>query len=606
MPDISKVILNGVTQMDVTQDTVAPGNLLLNETATMSNGTRTVGTVDLSTYAPLNSPDFTGTPTAPTAAAGTNTTQIATTAFVKTATDETYQKTVNPNLLDNWYFVGGGSQQGGGQFPINQRGATSGTTTNATYGLDRWIWSYGSSTGTWALSSSGLTLTPTDSIQFIQKLRSPEAIDGKMVTASVLFSDGTLCSGSIVKDNSSSSQYYWNSGNNVHIRSIYTDFRIIVYETKTIVAAKLELGSTQTLAHKEGSTWVLNEVPNYADEFNKCIDCQSDASDPYSHHNMLVADLTLHVDVTNGSDSNTGLDSSHALQTVAAALNKIPNDMAGRIARISLAAGTYPQISLANKHDMNLEILPETGVSASSILIGGYNCADTVSNSWISFVHVTFIGGAGAYGAVTGNFHRFGSCVFDGGLLSVSGHGYITGCTFRNLPNHDALTVSYGTVHVYTPVIENTCNKVGIKAASSGIVSVSSYVVSNNATIPYECSYSGRIFIGPRTYQEDHSRVQIFGGTQAIAQSTITDVTLTEAYNHFQTLELLFDQGNADTRMSIHLTPTSFVNDASYVIGRGSTIGTVRISNYAGSYSIIRFKATTLSNLRLINVFGQY
>lgn len=51
MPDISKVILNGVTQMDVTQDTVAPGNLLLNETATMSNGTRTVGTVDLSTYA---------------------------------------------------------------------------------------------------------------------------------------------------------------------------------------------------------------------------------------------------------------------------------------------------------------------------------------------------------------------------------------------------------------------------------------------------------------------------------------------------------------------------------------------------------------------------
>lgn len=35
--------------------------------------------------APLASPGFTGTPTAPTAAAGTNTTQIATTAFVQTA-----------------------------------------------------------------------------------------------------------------------------------------------------------------------------------------------------------------------------------------------------------------------------------------------------------------------------------------------------------------------------------------------------------------------------------------------------------------------------------------------------------------------------------------
>ena len=39
--------------------------------------------IDLSSYAPLASPALTGTPTAPTAAAGTSTTQIATTAFVK-------------------------------------------------------------------------------------------------------------------------------------------------------------------------------------------------------------------------------------------------------------------------------------------------------------------------------------------------------------------------------------------------------------------------------------------------------------------------------------------------------------------------------------------
>ena len=35
--------------------------------------------------APLASPALTGTPTAPTASAGTNTTQVATTAFVNTA-----------------------------------------------------------------------------------------------------------------------------------------------------------------------------------------------------------------------------------------------------------------------------------------------------------------------------------------------------------------------------------------------------------------------------------------------------------------------------------------------------------------------------------------
>lgn len=41
--------------------------------------------LDLSTKADINSPNFTGTPLAPTATVGTNTTQIATTAFVSTA-----------------------------------------------------------------------------------------------------------------------------------------------------------------------------------------------------------------------------------------------------------------------------------------------------------------------------------------------------------------------------------------------------------------------------------------------------------------------------------------------------------------------------------------
>ncbi len=42
------------------------------------------GTIDLSSYAPLSSPALTGVPTAPTATAATNTTQIATTEFVRT------------------------------------------------------------------------------------------------------------------------------------------------------------------------------------------------------------------------------------------------------------------------------------------------------------------------------------------------------------------------------------------------------------------------------------------------------------------------------------------------------------------------------------------
>lgn len=41
--------------------------------------------IDLSKYAPLSNPELTGTPKAPTATEGTNTTQIATTAFVTAA-----------------------------------------------------------------------------------------------------------------------------------------------------------------------------------------------------------------------------------------------------------------------------------------------------------------------------------------------------------------------------------------------------------------------------------------------------------------------------------------------------------------------------------------
>lgn len=51
---------------------------------TVSGHTTSLSTLS-STKAPLASPTFTGTPAAPTATAGTNTTQIATTAFVKTA-----------------------------------------------------------------------------------------------------------------------------------------------------------------------------------------------------------------------------------------------------------------------------------------------------------------------------------------------------------------------------------------------------------------------------------------------------------------------------------------------------------------------------------------
>ena len=38
-----------------------------------------------------------------------------------------------------------------------------------------------------------------------------------------------------------------------------------------LLAAKLELGPTQTLAHQENGVWVLNEVPDYGEQLRRCL-----------------------------------------------------------------------------------------------------------------------------------------------------------------------------------------------------------------------------------------------------------------------------------------------------------------------------------------------
>lgn len=175
----------------------------------------------------------------------------------------------NPNLLDNWYFVGGGSQQGGGQFPINQRGQTSYTSG---YGIDRWT--YGSSV---TINSGYLTISNTTASNKFFSQKFSDIFAGKRVCGSALLSSGDLLSGSGV--------FPSNGGSNVNLFS-NSDFTcrvenqsgqspmitLVVPANKTvnIVAIKLEIGTTQTLAHQENGVWVLNEIPNYVEQRLKC------------------------------------------------------------------------------------------------------------------------------------------------------------------------------------------------------------------------------------------------------------------------------------------------------------------------------------------------
>lgn len=133
----------------------------------------------------------------------------------------------NRNLLDNWYFMN----------PVNQRGV-SGTISEAGYFIDRWKLVSGSVT----LTSTGITINGTIS----QVL---ENAVGTNVTASALTTTGIV---SASYDNASKTFTITGTG-------------------QTFVAAKLELGSSQSLAHQdEDGSWVLNDIPDYGTELAKC------------------------------------------------------------------------------------------------------------------------------------------------------------------------------------------------------------------------------------------------------------------------------------------------------------------------------------------------
>ena len=186
-----------------------------------------------------------------------------------------------PNLLDNWYFVGGGSQQGGGRFPINQRGKTE--YTNYGYTIDRWSTYDGI---TVALDNAGISITPSDvnsndaflrqivenynayanlTLTFSIKIESstgPGVVvriyDGVTTKTSIACTSGICTISKKISSNPTALQLTIRGATRTSYNTI-------------ISAAKLELGDNQTLAHKEGDTWVLNDPPpNYQQEFVKC------------------------------------------------------------------------------------------------------------------------------------------------------------------------------------------------------------------------------------------------------------------------------------------------------------------------------------------------
>ena len=201
-----------------------------------------------------------------------------------TAVKASVVKTVNnklntftkDNILDDWYFVGGGSQQGGGKFPINQRGQTSYSINASSFDsrvniLDRWA---GVGVGTITLASNSLKMKQTGG-NYVYITQLFENLAEGVYTLSVLLGDGTLITGSAQRPSSGNYEYFGD------LNTTYAQFGssniAVITKSSTdidIIAVKLELGDTQTLAHNEGTTanpvWVLNAVPDYGLELLKC------------------------------------------------------------------------------------------------------------------------------------------------------------------------------------------------------------------------------------------------------------------------------------------------------------------------------------------------
>lgn len=183
----------------------------------------------------------------------------------------------NENILVNWYFPN----------PVNQRGQESYTRGSAdSYGIDGWKMM--TATPNVITISDGCIVLSQNAL-LGQLMENPYELCDKQVTASSLTTAGLFTFSAnvpskaelsaITADLSIGSANITVPGDTpgyiglMHTKGHNTMLRLRAYEGHTInfIAAKLELGGVQTLAHQDvDGNWVLNEIPSYAEQVSRC------------------------------------------------------------------------------------------------------------------------------------------------------------------------------------------------------------------------------------------------------------------------------------------------------------------------------------------------
>ena len=172
---------------------------------------------------------------------------------------------VNPNLLDNWYFGN----------PVNQRGQTEYTAGGA-YTLDRWWAQYDT---TLSIVDGGIKIGGKWDVQQYFETALPNAT----YTLSLLYKDRTgsdplrLIAGNRTDGDIAQTESKDASGilsitfSTAKSNKVNFGFTGSTDNSAIIIAIKLELGSTQTLAHQDSSgNWILNEIPDFGEQLARC------------------------------------------------------------------------------------------------------------------------------------------------------------------------------------------------------------------------------------------------------------------------------------------------------------------------------------------------
>lgn len=220
---------------------------------------------------------------------------------------------INPNILDNWYFLGGGSQQGGGQLPVNTRGQTS-YASAVQYTIDRWKTTNANTTV--AISSAGLTISgSTGNAPYLaQPIENIWALYGKKVTLSVLTTNGLkYATATLPNSNPTSTSTYAtirDLANILYTAGVwYVRLRAATGGNETFIAVKLELGDTQTLCANVGGSWVVTEIPQYGEERMRCFRSMADSADEYSYNpNAPIWSKTVDADSVMSLPADVTID----------------------------------------------------------------------------------------------------------------------------------------------------------------------------------------------------------------------------------------------------------------------------------------------------------